>query len=720
MSFNDDQYNYRLLSDRNDRQHKHYDNDGSDHTIHVETQSNSRSAKKRRKRVRFTSTKVPTIVERLYYGYDRLAMKTQLKMKVTILGILTLLSIVLIRRFVPPVNDDLLTHLNININISTRTFQLSNWTRPNQILLSGKLGYNIGFEIPRVTAKTNQLHLLWEDRASLAIDRLSDDCTSFTWQPIHQGVIFSDCFDLNRGYWYSGSEMHQQLWPLKDTVIPSQLFTTSYKLTSFGPVIEKVWFNSYGFILTAYQTTQLFVQVTKNRLCLQSRDRTLQYQVCHRHNIKQIYQVYAKQFYGNRSSTVTEEHRLFHSITWTMLNQNANTNQSMIDYYADQIIRYQFNNHSILEITDCYATSYGDFDFDPKRFPNINKTILQLHQSGLKISLSVSMIANINSKAFQYGIQKNYWVRRKDKNGDDVVAVIKWPGGNGVLLDVTNPSARHWFTTRLTAFQRRYNIDYFNFLQGYADYLPTDAVTFQPLDDLNHYTRLFNMMTASIMPTSQVEVAYQSQELNQVIQMARKDSSWNNVTGLPSIITSAITLGLIGYPLFTPATISSIDFPFLSTNIPIKVDRELYIRWIQLSTYLPILKLSIGPWNFDIHAVAFLQQLVKFRQQILVSKFIQCYRQLLSDNLPIIRPIWWLVPEDAIAQKIYDQFMIGDHILVAPIVQKKTNSRKIYLPRGHWFDAISKKNYTVAVGRWLPNYTTHYTQVAYFIYSPWK
>ena len=85
MSFNDgNDYNYRLLSDR-DRRHKHYDHDGSDHTIQVQTQSNSRSAKERRKRVRFASTKVPTIVERLYDGYDRLTMKTQLKMKVIIL-----------------------------------------------------------------------------------------------------------------------------------------------------------------------------------------------------------------------------------------------------------------------------------------------------------------------------------------------------------------------------------------------------------------------------------------------------------------------------------------------------------------------------------------------------------------------------------------------------------------------------------------------------------
>ncbi|EDV26478.1 uncharacterized protein TRIADDRAFT_22473 [Trichoplax adhaerens] len=548
------------------------------------------------------------------------------------------------------------------------------------------------------------------------MSKISEDCTSFTWQPTsNQWTSLCDCFRLDRGYWYSGSEMHEQFWPLKDAEIPSQPYISSYKLISYGSVLEKMWFNSNGLIVIANQTKQLSVQVTKNNLCLQSyaTNHALQYQVCSHHDLKNVYQIYAKRLF--ELPTTAKDDDLFRTIIWTMSNQHMSINQSMVEYYADQIVRYQFNQ-SIIELGDDYSTAHGDFDFDQNRFPNVSKTIFQLHQWGLKISLSVSVIASINSQTFQQGIENNYWVRRKDKYSQDVLAIIKWSRGNGVLLDVTNPQARRWFTSRLIKFQHDYHIDYFNFLHGEADYLPADMVTFGTLDDPNHYTRLFNKMVSDIASVSFVEAAYQAQQLNPIIQMQRKDSSWSNVTGLPSIIPSAITLGLIGYPLFTPATINNFDFTTLST----KLDRDLYIRWIQLSSYLPILKLSTGPWNFDVQAIAFLQKLIQFRRQFLVPKFIQINQQLTSTGLPIVRPIWWLAPKDTTAQNIFDEFLIGDDILVAPIVQKKTNSRKIYLPRGYWFDAISKTNFSVAVGRWLTNYVTQYTQVAYFIYSPWK
>ena len=53
---------------------------------------------------------------------------------------------------------------------------------------------------------------------------------------------------------------------------------------------------------------------------------------------------------------------------------------------------------------------------------------------------------------------------------------------------------------------------------------------------------------------------------------------------------------------------------------------------------------------------------------------------------PIIKPVWWADNSDKYLYKIDDQFLVGDTILVAPIMDEDLFQRDIYLPRGKWQD----------------------------------
>lgn len=53
---------------------------------------------------------------------------------------------------------------------------------------------------------------------------------------------------------------------------------------------------------------------------------------------------------------------------------------------------------------------------------------------------------------------------------------------------------------------------------------------------------------------------------------------------------------------------------------------------------------------------------------------------------PLIRPLWWLAPNDQHAQVCDDQFLLGNDILVAPVVVPAARNRNIYLPSGQWHD----------------------------------
>lgn len=46
------------------------------------------------------------------------------------------------------------------------------------------------------------------------------------------------------------------------------------------------------------------------------------------------------------------------------------------------------------------------------------------------------------------------------------------------------------------------------------------------------------------------------------------------------------------------------------------------------------------------------------------------FKLAVSNGEPVNPPIWWIAPEDKIAQAIDDEFLLGDKILAAPIVHK--------------------------------------------------
>ena len=80
---------------------------------------------------------------------------------------------------------------------------------------------------------------------------------------------------------------------------------------------------------------------------------------------------------------------------------------------------------------------------------------------------------------------------------------------------------------------------------------------------------------------------------------------------------------------------------------------------------------------------------------------------------PIVRPLWWMDPLDTTTMTIDDEYLIGDSLLVAPILNKGQTQRDIYIPHGKWKDVIN--NVEVEAGTWLREYKIPLDQVATFI-----
>ena len=68
----------------------------------------------------------------------------------------------------------------------------------------------------------------------------------------------------------------------------------------------------------------------------------------------------------------------------------------------------------------------------------------------------------------------------------------------------------------------------------------------------------------------------------------------------------------------------------------------------------------------------------------------------------MLRPLAYVWPEDPAAVKCEDAYLLGDDILVAPLLEEDAVSREVYLPGGIWYDFFTGTEYrggrTVSAG----------------------
>lgn len=131
---------------------------------------------------------------------------------------------------------------------------------------------------------------------------------------------------------------------------------------------------------------------------------------------------------------------------------------------------------------------------------------------------------------------------------------------------------------------------------------------------------------------------------------------------------------------------------------------ELYTRWYQFATFLPMMRahgtdIRREPWNIAPEGTDTYRQLLnsaKLRYQLMpyiYSLAMQCC----MEGTSIISPLCYAFPNDAKCYEVQDEFMLGENMLICPVVEPDKIShgiRKIYLPEGKvWYDYSNGDKY---------------------------
>lgn len=117
-------------------------------------------------------------------------------------------------------------------------------------------------------------------------------------------------------------------------------------------------------------------------------------------------------------------------------------------------------------------------------------------------------------------------------------------------------------------------------------------------------------------------------------------------------------------------------------------DPELYVRWLQLGTFSPILRThaqaTAEPYNYPDQQHIILP-LIKERYRWLPYNYTLAYENA-SQGLPLVRPLNFYSSGSDRFDDITDEYLWGCDILVAPVMTQGATRRSIVFPDGLWVD----------------------------------
>ncbi|CAG7820577.1 unnamed protein product, partial [Allacma fusca] len=149
-------------------------------------------------------------------------------------------------------------------------------------------------------------------------------------------------------------------------------------------------------------------------------------------------------------------------------------------------------------------------------------------------------------------------------------------------------------------------------------------------------------------------------------RMLDKDSKFGYDNGLKSLLPTLFDFGLKGYTFVLPDMIGGNSYGD-------RPNRELYIRWLQANAFMPSIQFSILPWEYDPEVVSIARGILSIRNEF-AGKIIEAAEFSVLDGTPINRPMWWYDPLDTKTFVIDNQYMLGDDILVAPVLDEGATS----------------------------------------------
>lgn len=349
-----------------------------------------------------------------------------------------------------------------------------------------------------------------------------------------------------------------------------------------------------------------------------------------------------------------------------------------------------------------YMQDYKVFTWNRKRYHEDPEGYLKsLAERGFKVVTinDPGVKAEEGYPIYEEGAKKGYFARTPE--GEIYINAV-WPG-DAAFPDFGNPEVREWWGEN-----QRFLLDLgvrgiWNDMNEPASFkgpLPDDVVFTDGEKELCHagmhnvYGHLMAKATYRGLerldgrrPFVITRACYAGSQKYSTCWTGDNHSIWAH---LQMAIPQLCNLGLSG-------------MPFAGTDIGgfgSDTTGELLVRWVQTGCFSPLFRnhAAMGtrmqePWQFGQEVLDIYRKYVKLRYHW-IPYFYDLFRETEQTGAPVMRPLVYQYERDETARTCNDEFMVGDRILVAPVVNQGAVKRMVYLPEGDWYDYWTDERFT--------------------------
>ena len=357
-----------------------------------------------------------------------------------------------------------------------------------------------------------------------------------------------------------------------------------------------------------------------------------------------------------------------------------------------------------------YMDGFRVMTFKTPNFDDAAGLISDLKEKGIRTITIIDPGVKVDEEydVFKRGKEGNHFTKKLD--GEMFIGAV-WPG-DSAFPDFSNKDCREWWKSELKKFISEHGMDgIWNdmnepcvFNNDHKTMLETclhnsDNGVIEHKEFHNRYgfemSRCSKEAQEELHPNergfSMTRATYAGGQRYSSVWTGDNMSLWSQMR---MSISMNANLGISG-------------FSFVGNDVSgfgLDSSEELFIRWMEMGPFIPIFRNHSNmytrrqePWAFGPRAEKIAKKSIELRYELLPYIY-DLYYISHKEGLPIFRPMIMEYEKDMNLLNMREQFMLGENMLVAPVLYEGERSKTVYLPKGSWFNYFTREK--LQGGKW--------------------
>lgn len=357
-----------------------------------------------------------------------------------------------------------------------------------------------------------------------------------------------------------------------------------------------------------------------------------------------------------------------------------------------------------------YMDGFRVMTFKTPNFDDAAGLIGDLKEKGIRTITIIDPGVKVDEEydVFKRGKEGNHFTKKLD--GEMFIGAV-WPG-DSAFPDFSNKDCREWWKSELKKFISEHGMDgIWNdmnepcvFNNDHKTMLETclhnsDNGVIEHKEFHNRYgfemSRCSKEAQEELHPNergfSMTRATYAGGQRYSSVWTGDNMSLWSQMR---MSISMNANLGISG-------------FSFVGNDVSgfgLDSSEELFVRWMEMGPFIPIFRNHSNmytrrqePWAFGPRAEKIAKKSIELRYELLPYIY-DLYYISHKEGLPIFRPMIMEYEKDMNLLNMREQFMLGENMLVAPVLHEGERSKTVYLPRGIWFNYFTMEK--LQGGKW--------------------